>query len=238
MPAARPGRGLPRRAPACRRCLAAYNFQPARNIRKCWRPHFARPPVESPAAHNGTDMLSTSLLHRRAASWAVAATGLALLALAVAPAGEAPPPAQPGRAALELSPSGKVLDRAPGAATAPSRFAVTPPPSDWSRLAMPASGIAPATSAVERSGAIGDPRAGRPVPIAAATAPAPAPHPARLVARAPKASVAIAALPPPRPASFPASRGMAAAASPETHPSVASRMLAFVGSLASRVRPL
>lgn len=184
-------------------------------------------------------MLSFILHHRRTAAWASAAAGLALLGSALAPITEAPATSQPRLVALQHSPSGKIVDRLPGTAPAASRLAVSFVQSDWAMSAAFEPGFAVASAATGNPDARDDVVADKPVRVAAAKAPAPASKPARQSARLHMIPPAIAALPPSRPVSLRAPQSPIEIAAPkEGRRSYASRMIAFVGSLAAMASPL
>lgn len=183
-------------------------------------------------------MLSVIHHHRRAAIWVSAASGVVLLGIVATPVAEAPAMPQPGIISVERSPSGKVIDRLPGAPLAAPRFAPSVARSVWPMAAMAASGIPLAFVTKRDLGGIDDTLADKPVRVAAAKGAAPTLKPARSTA-SPKVPVAIAAAPPSRPAALSPPRDIPqVAVSPERHPSVSSRMVAFVGSLAQLVHPL
>lgn len=184
-------------------------------------------------------MLSFILHHRRTLIWASAASGLALLGFAVAPIAEAPASSQPRLVALQRSPSGKIVDRLPGTAPAASRLTVSFLQSDWAMSTALEPGFAVASAAAGDPETRGDAVADKPIRVAAAKAPAPASKPARQPAKLHTIPQAIAALPPSRPISLRAPQPPIEIAAPnERRRSYASRMIAFVGSLAAMASPL
>jgi len=177
---------------------------------------------------------------RRSAALASSAAAFVLLAgLAGSPGGGVPAAPPVHTAAAQLSPSGKIVDRFPDSAPASIRFP--------DRLA----------SSARVAGAPQDRRAGlasfgiggfaavgaaAETPVAhidAMPAEAAVPKPSRVGPRPQRPPLTVAVLPPRRPASL---RGLedvgAVASAAERHVSATARMIAFVGSLASLVRPL
>lgn len=175
-------------------------------------------------------MFASSRTSGRSTALASAIAAVVLLGLFARPAIETtpPPPAVP----MQLSASGKVIDRLPGHATTAPSFAVP------GEHAMPGTAFAYAFAATVSSAAAGSGAAHEPAPVQEARAALPA-KTTRAPARPPKAVSVAAALPPARPASLRlAQPATEVAAAPERRASVASRMIAFVGSLASLARPL
>jgi hypothetical protein len=184
-------------------------------------------------------MLSVIHHRRRAAAWASAAAGLVLIGLAAAPVAEAPATPQPRLIAPQRSPSGKVLDRLPGAAPTASRLAVGAVHSDWAMALTPEPSFTAVSAAANDLDIVDKIIVDKPVRVAVAKAASPAPKPPRPLARPQATAPAIAALPPARPASLHLPRATIEITAPqERRPSVASRMIAFVGSLALLARPL
>ena len=182
----------------------------------------------------------SAIHHRhRAVAWASAAAGLVLVGVAAAPVAEAPATAQPRAAILQHSPSGKVLDRLPGSAPTASRLAIDAVHSDWAMAPTFEPSFTTVSVAANSLDAIDKVVVDKPVRVAAAKAAPPTPKPTRALAKQHAAAPALAALPPARPASLHVPQAtVEIAASQERRPSVASRMIAFVGSLAQLARPL
>lgn len=174
--------------------------------------------------------------HRLIVLSSSAVAGIAFLGFVAASDGNAPAAPQPLPVAAQLSPSGKIVDRLPGGAPPAPNLAERLAWADWTGAAMPdLPAVIASTNAAE-------------VVMAAATdAPPAAPlvhRPARATARSHKASAAVtpavvAALPPPRPTSLRLVPDVVEVASAEERRvSIAGRMVAFVGSLASFARLL
>jgi len=171
--------------------------------------------------------------------------GIALLGLVGASGSGAPALPQPLLTAAQLSASGKIVDRLPGGTPSAPNLAERLALADWTGApgpdlpAVPAS--ASAGEAVVAEAAVD--RAMTAAPDAAAAAPL-ARRSARATVRSHKAPAAVppvivAALPPPRPTSLRAAPDAADVASTkERRVSIAGRMVAFVGSLASFARLL
>jgi hypothetical protein len=179
-------------------------------------------------------MLAIIRTHRSSALSASAMLGLigTLGAFGI----EAPATPQPAAAPAERSISGKIVDRLPGSLPATSRFAETPAPSDWSMMAVSDSMIAVAYAAGRENGQADS----RPVPDAAARSATLALKSGHARAARPHGgSPAVALLPPARPAALRMPQPAAQAVAPPERPaSIAARMIAYVGSLASLARPL
>jgi len=184
-------------------------------------------------------MLSVILHHRRAATWASAAAGLALLGVAAASIAGAPATPEPSLVALQRSPSGKIIDRMPGPTPAGPRLAVSFLHSDWAMSAALEPGFAVASAATGDLDDRSDAAVETPIRVAAAKAPVPPSKPARQPAKPHTTPATVAALPPPRPISLRTPQpAIEIAASKERRRSYASRMIAFVGSLAALASPL
>ncbi len=184
--------------------------------------------------------------HRRLTVLTLSAlAGTALLGLVAASDGNRPALPEPLPLAAQLSPSGKIVDRLPGSVTPAPHLAERLASTGWSDTARPA------TPAVLASAAVGEvvvAEAAVDTAMAATTdAPMALPvqrKPARATIRPYKAPAAVmpavvAALPPPRPASLRGVPDVVEVASvKERRVSIAGRMVAFVGSLASFARLL
>lgn len=169
---------------------------------------------------------------------AVALTSLIGFAASFGP--EAPASPQPSPATLQLSPSGKIIDRLPNSAPATVHFAdplAGPERAELAALDMHAgldSSIA-GEFIIAKAPAIDD----HPLIAKAKAQEARAQKPPRAAARPRRPPVAFAALPPMRPASLHEPQNVSEGATvKERHVSVAGRMIAFVGSLASLARVL
>jgi hypothetical protein len=166
---------------------------------------------------------------------ASALAGAALLGAFGAAGSDAPIALQPEPAAIQLSVSGKVVDRLPGSAPVAIRFAEAPAFSDWPMAAAPDDTIVLASASGSDIGGTGQ---AVPLPVRTASA---EPASSRLVRSGAqrKTALVVAALPPRRPAALDLAQPPAAVAGrPEKRLSVTARMIAFVGSLASLARPL
>lgn len=151
----------------------------------------------------------------------------------------ATPQPVPPPVAAERSVSGKIVDRLPGSTPATPRFAEALAQAQWS-MATGADHDMALASASWNDGA-GTGQAGfTSTPVAAAGPGMLEPKPVHVAAARPRREhSAVAALPPPRPATLPAPQpATVVATAPEKRPSVTARMIAFVGSLASLAHPL
>ena len=183
--------------------------------------------------------------HRLIVLTSSAVAGIAFLGFVGASDGNAPAAPQPLPVAALLSPSGKIIDRLPGGAPPPPNLAERFARADWTGAGTPdlpavlvsASAAEVVVAEVAVDGAV----------AAATDAPTPVPlvrRSARAAVRPHKAPAAIvpavvAALPPPRPTSLRVVPDVVEVASTgEKRVSIAGRMVAFVGSLASFARLL
>lgn len=167
--------------------------------------------------------LSASILARVALSLALGRLGTD------APATPQPVPAP---VAAERSVSGKIVDRLPGAPATP-RFAEALAQAQWS-MATGADHDMALASASWSDGA-GTGQVGyKPTLAAAARSGTQAPKPVHAAAARPRREPLVVAIsPPPRPAALRMPQpAVQVAAVPDKRPSVAARMIAFVGSLA------
>lgn len=146
---------------------------------------------------------------------------------------DVPATPQPAPIPVERGASGKIVDRMPGGAPpAAPRFAEVPAQAQWSMTAGAGHDTALA-SASWSDGAGGWQAGGKTAPVAAAGPGTSEPRPVHVAARPRRDRSVVAVLPPPRPATRPAPHPAAVvAAAPEKRPTVAARMIAFVGSLA------
>ncbi len=146
---------------------------------------------------------------------------------------------QPAPVAAERSASGKIIDRQPGSALVAPRFAEALTQVQWSISTGAGHDMALASASWSDSAGTGQVGL-KPTPVAAAKPRASEPKPAHVAAAGPRREASIVAVsPPPRPAVLRTPKpATEIAAVPDKRPSVAARMIAFVGSLASLAQPL
>jgi len=176
------------------------------------------------ACNHRSSTLSASVLARVALSLALGRLGTD------APATPQPVPAP---VAAERSVSGKIVDRLPGSAPTTPRFAEALAQAQWSKATGADHDMALAS--VSWSDGAGTGQVGyKPMLTAAARSGKQAPKPIHAAAARPRREPFVVAISPPsRPAALRTPQpAVQVAAVPDKRPSVAARMIAFVGSLA------
>lgn len=164
-------------------------------------------------------MFTTAHKHR----WLPAlASPFVAAALLGTPNAEAPTVPEPHAIAAQRSQTGKIIDRLPGSSSTTPHFETTTARSDWALAAVPSGIVAFASETEKDTSATAAVTVDKPVLVAAVASTRP--HRAR---------IAVATLPPRRPAALAAPQSTIQIASvQQKRPSVTSRMIAFVGSLA------
>lgn len=174
--------------------------------------------------------LSASILARGALSLALGRLGTDT---------PATPQPVPTPVAAERSVSGKIVDRLPGSAPVTPRFAEALAQAQWSMAT--GADLDMALASASWSDGAGTGQAGyKPMLTAAARSGTPAPKPVHgATARPRREPFVVAISPPARPAALRTPQpAVQVAAVSDKRPSVAARMIAFVGSLASLAHPL